>query len=68
MSSQIPVAVLGAMLGNLGLPGEGVGYGYGCIHNFGFAGRRSPSEQFAHRRWRGRAANYRNQERIRRIN
>jgi biotin/methionine sulfoxide reductase len=29
------------MLGNLGAPGQGVGYGYGCIHNFGFAGRRS---------------------------
>jgi len=36
------IAVLGAMLGNLGLPGQGVGFGYGCIHNFGFAGRRSP--------------------------
>ncbi len=35
------IAVLGAMLGNLGLPGQGVGYGYGCIHNFGFAGRRA---------------------------
>ena len=33
------IAVLGAMLGNLGLPGQGVGYGYGCIHNFGSAGR-----------------------------
>ncbi|MEM7022925.1 MAG: molybdopterin-dependent oxidoreductase [Pseudomonadota bacterium] len=33
------IAVLGAMLGNLGLPGQGLGYGYGCIHNFGFAGR-----------------------------
>jgi biotin/methionine sulfoxide reductase len=33
------IAVLGAMLGNFGLPGQGVGYGYGCIHNFGFAGR-----------------------------
>lgn len=33
------VTTLGAMLGNLGLPGQGVGYGYGCIHNFGFAGR-----------------------------
>lgn len=33
------IAVLGAMLGNIGLPGQGVGYGYGCIHNFGFAGR-----------------------------
>jgi biotin/methionine sulfoxide reductase len=35
------IAVLAAMLGNLGLPGQGVGYGYGCVHNFGFAGRRS---------------------------
>ena len=34
------LAVLSAMLGNLGLPGQGVGYGYGCLHNFGFAGRR----------------------------
>ena len=33
------IAVLAAMLGNLGLPGQGVGYGYGCIHNYGFAGR-----------------------------
>jgi biotin/methionine sulfoxide reductase len=33
------IAVLGAMLGNLGLPGQGVGYGYGCIHNYGFASR-----------------------------
>lgn len=35
------IAVLAAMLGNIGLPGQGVGYGYGCIHNYGFAGRRS---------------------------
>lgn len=35
------IAVLSAMLGNLGLPGQGVGYGYGCIHNFGFTGRPS---------------------------
>ena len=34
------IAVLGAMLGNIGLPGQGVGYGYGCLHNYGFAGRR----------------------------
>ena len=33
------LTVLGAMLGNIGLPGQGVGYGYGCIHNYGFAGR-----------------------------
>ena len=35
------IAVLSAMLGNLGAPGQGVGYGYGCIHNFGFGGRRT---------------------------
>ncbi len=35
------IAVLSAMLGNLGLPGRGIGYGYGCLHNFGFAGRRT---------------------------
>jgi biotin/methionine sulfoxide reductase len=35
------IAVLAAMLGNLGLPGQGVGYGYGCIHNYGIAGRRT---------------------------
>jgi len=33
------VTVLGAMLGKIGQPGQGVGYGYGCIHNYGFAGR-----------------------------
>ena len=33
------MTVLGAMLGNVGLTGQGVGYGYGCIHNYGFAGR-----------------------------
>ena len=33
------ITVLGAMLGNIGLPGQGVGYGYGCIHNYGFTGR-----------------------------
>jgi len=33
------IAVLGAMLGTIGLPGQGVGFGYGCIHNFGFKGR-----------------------------
>ena len=33
------VTVLGAMVGTIGLPGQGVGYGYGCIHNYGFAGR-----------------------------
>ena len=34
------VTVLSAMLGNIGLPGQGVGFGYGCLHNYGFAGRR----------------------------
>jgi len=33
------LTVLGAMLGTIGLPGQGVGFGYGCIHNYGFAGR-----------------------------
>jgi biotin/methionine sulfoxide reductase len=37
------VTTLGAMLGYIGLPGGGVGYGYGCIHNFGFGGRRIPN-------------------------
>jgi biotin/methionine sulfoxide reductase len=34
------IAVLAAMLGNIGLPGGGVAYGYGCLHNSGFGGRR----------------------------
>ena len=34
------ITVLAAMLGNIGLPGQGVGYGYGCIHNFGFIDRK----------------------------
>ncbi len=34
------VTVLSAMLGNSGLPGQGVGFGYGSLHNYGFAGRR----------------------------
>ena len=34
------VAVLAAMLGDIGLPGGGVAYGYGCLHNSGFGGRR----------------------------
>lgn len=33
------ISVLGAMLGHIGKPGLGVGYGYGCLHNYGFAGR-----------------------------
>jgi len=36
------ITVLGAMLGQIGLPGGGVAYGYGCIHNMGFGGRRIP--------------------------
>ncbi|MGI9287683.1 MAG: molybdopterin-dependent oxidoreductase, partial [Pseudomonadales bacterium] len=36
------ITVLGAMLGYLGLAGGGVAYGYGCIHNMGFSGRRVP--------------------------
>ena len=34
--------VLGAMLGYHGLPGGGVAYGYGSVHNIGFGGRRLP--------------------------
>ena len=36
------ITTLGAMLGHIGMPGGGVGYGYGCIHNMGFGGRRLP--------------------------
>jgi biotin/methionine sulfoxide reductase len=35
------IGTLAAMLGQIGLPGRGVGFGYGCIHNFGFAGRKT---------------------------
>ena len=41
------VTLLASMLGNIGLPGQGVGYGYGCIHNFGFIGRRRVPFKFA---------------------
>ena len=34
--------VLASMLGYIGLPGGGVAYGYGCVHNIGFASRRLP--------------------------
>ena len=34
--------LLSAMLGYVGLPGAGVAYGYGSVHNIGFAGRRLP--------------------------
>ena len=37
------ITVLGAMLGHIGQPGGGVAYGYGCIHNMGFLGRRLPT-------------------------
>jgi biotin/methionine sulfoxide reductase len=37
------VTALGAMLGHMGLPGGGIGYGYGCIHNMGFGGRKIPN-------------------------
>jgi len=36
------ITTLGAMLGHIGQPGGGVAYGYGCIHNMGFGGRRLP--------------------------
>ena len=32
-------SVLADMLGKIGLPGEGVGFGYGAMHNFGFNSR-----------------------------
>ena len=41
------ITVLAAMLGYIGLPGQGIGYGYGCIHNFGFIGRRRVPFKFA---------------------
>jgi len=37
------VTVLAALLGTHGLPGKGVSYGYGSIHNIGFAGRKLPN-------------------------
>lgn len=37
------ITALAAMLGDIGLPGGGVAYGYGCIHNMGFSGRRVPN-------------------------
>ena len=35
--------VLGSLLGIHGLPGKGVSYGYGSIHNIGFSGRKLPN-------------------------
>ena len=35
--------VLAALLGTHGLPGKGVSYGYGSIHNIGFGGRKLPN-------------------------
>ncbi|MGI9238176.1 MAG: molybdopterin dinucleotide binding domain-containing protein, partial [Woeseiaceae bacterium] len=37
------ITLLASMLGQFGLPGGGVAYGYGSVHNIGFAGRRQPS-------------------------
>ena len=37
------ITLLAAMLGQIGLPGGGVAYGYGSVHNIGFAGRRQPA-------------------------
>lgn len=36
------ITLLAAMLGQFGLRGGGVAYGYGSVHNIGFAGRRQP--------------------------
>ena len=41
------VTLLAAMLGRIGLPGGGVAYGYGSVHNIGFAGRRQPKFRVA---------------------
>ena len=37
----------GRHAGIIGLPGAGVSYGYGCIHNLGFGGRRIPTFKIA---------------------
>ena len=37
------ITLLAAMLGQIGQPGGGVAYGYGSVHNIGFAGRRQPT-------------------------
>ena len=39
--------LLSAILGYVGLPGGGVAYGYGSVHNTGFAGRRLPNYKTA---------------------
>ena len=39
--------LLSALLGYVGLPGAGVAYGYGSVHNIGFAGRRLPQFKIA---------------------
>lgn len=39
--------VLGALLGYIGLPGGGVAFGLGSVHNVGFLGRRKPHFRFA---------------------
>jgi len=39
--------MLSAVLGQIGLPGAGVAYGYGSVHNIGFAGRKLPDYRVA---------------------
>jgi biotin/methionine sulfoxide reductase len=39
--------LLSAVLGQVGLAGAGVAYGYGSVHNIGFAGRRLPEYRVA---------------------
>ncbi|MDE0156897.1 MAG: molybdopterin-dependent oxidoreductase [Gammaproteobacteria bacterium] len=39
--------LLSALMGYVGLPGGGVAYGYGSVHNIGFAGRRLPNYKTA---------------------
>lgn len=41
------LTTLAAMLGHIGKIGAGIGYGYGCIHNMGFGGRRMPHYKMA---------------------
>ena len=41
------ITLLASMLGQIGLPGGGVAYGYGSAHNIGFGGRRQPPFRIA---------------------
>ena len=58
------ITTLGAMLGHIGLPGSGVAYGYGCIHNMGFGGRRIPNYKLGTFRRRNRRTARHGEEKI----